>query len=101
MEETLFRKVVYMDFLQINWLNVVIPKSSQRQKVVILVMFPRPGVPEGKTPKQLLASRCSLPGRVYLREKDNRLTLIQQTCVGHVRCARRCGSWCFFSPTTF
>lgn len=48
MEETLFRKVVYMDFLQINWLNVVIPKSSQRQKVVILVMLPQARCARGK-----------------------------------------------------
>lgn len=38
-EKDHFQKVIYMYFFQINWLNVITPKSSQRQKAALLVMF--------------------------------------------------------------
>lgn len=40
MEKELVQEVTYTYFLfQINWVNVITPKPSQRQKAAILVTF--------------------------------------------------------------
>lgn len=88
MEKALFRKVIYMYFLQINWLNVIIPKSPQRQKAVILVTLPQ--------------ARCESLGlhRTFKRGKCQSNCWLIDACypVGSISMKRKINSSFFNEP---